>query len=208
MAERTLRGARLGGQSFEDERGIEFAARQQVGYRCTHGHEFEITMSIEADIPANWECPRCGAEGLSTAGIKPIVTDAVHSDHPLLEALAGPALPPRRITHTQSQPLAAREAIGIRRASPRVLRCGIQRQGRVHVQVAKVGFSKRIPLRAGSPMLRVPRRQRRARRSALRVDAARAEHHQAKRRDVSVHHESQKARVRCSNQKTATAPKL
>ncbi|HEY0642593.1 MAG TPA: RNA polymerase-binding protein RbpA, partial [Nocardioides sp.] len=33
MAERTLRGARLGGQSFEDERGIEFAARQQVGYR-------------------------------------------------------------------------------------------------------------------------------------------------------------------------------
>ena len=32
MAERTLRGARLGGQSFEDERGIEFAARQQVDY--------------------------------------------------------------------------------------------------------------------------------------------------------------------------------
>ena len=32
MAERTLRGARLGGQSFEDERGIEFAARQNIGY--------------------------------------------------------------------------------------------------------------------------------------------------------------------------------
>ena len=31
MGERTLRGARLGGQSFEDERGIEFAARQQSG---------------------------------------------------------------------------------------------------------------------------------------------------------------------------------
>ncbi|QCW50740.1 RNA polymerase-binding protein RbpA [Nocardioides dongxiaopingii] len=70
MAERTLRGARLGGQSFEDERGIEFAARQQVGYRCTHGHEFEITMSVEADVPAVWECPRCGAEGLSTSGIE------------------------------------------------------------------------------------------------------------------------------------------
>ena len=42
MAERTLRGARLGGQSFEDERGIEFAARQQVGYRCPQGHDFEI----------------------------------------------------------------------------------------------------------------------------------------------------------------------
>ena len=73
MAERTLRGARLGGQSFEDERGIEFAARQQVGYRCPQGHEFEITMSVEADVPANWECPRCGGEGLSTAGILPEV---------------------------------------------------------------------------------------------------------------------------------------
>ncbi len=71
MAERTLRGARLGGQSFEDERGIEFAARQQVGYRCTRGHVFEITMSDEAEIPATWECPRCGAEALSTDGIKP-----------------------------------------------------------------------------------------------------------------------------------------
>ncbi len=69
MAERTLRGARLGGQSFEDERGIEFAARQQVGYRCPQDHEFEITMSVEADVPAVWECPRCGAEGLSTSGI-------------------------------------------------------------------------------------------------------------------------------------------
>ena len=73
MAERTLRGARLGGQSFEDERGIEFAARQQVGYRCKRGHEFEITMSVEADIPATWECPRCGAESLSVAGIEPEV---------------------------------------------------------------------------------------------------------------------------------------
>src|SRR5690242_7298071 len=70
MAERTLRGARLGGQSFEDERGIEFAARQQVGYRCAQGHGFEITMSVEADIPSVWECPRCGEEALSTQGIE------------------------------------------------------------------------------------------------------------------------------------------
>jgi hypothetical protein len=71
MAERTLRGARLGGQSFEDERGIEFAARQQVGYNCPQGHFFEITMSVEADVPANWECPRCGAVALSASGILP-----------------------------------------------------------------------------------------------------------------------------------------
>jgi RNA polymerase-binding protein len=71
MGERTLRGARLGGQSFEDERGIEFAARQQVGYACPEGHHFEITMSVEADVPANWECPRCGLVGLSVDGITP-----------------------------------------------------------------------------------------------------------------------------------------
>ena len=71
MAERTLRGARLGGQSFEDERGIEFAARQQVGYRCPQGHEFEITMSDEAEVPAVWECPRCGQEALSVSGVQP-----------------------------------------------------------------------------------------------------------------------------------------
>ena len=71
MAERTLRGARLGGQSFEDERGIEFAARQQVGYQCSQGHVFEITMADEADVPALWECPRCGTEAKSTSGIEP-----------------------------------------------------------------------------------------------------------------------------------------
>ena len=71
MAERTLRGARLGGQSFEDERGIEFAARQQAAYACTNGHEFEVTMALEADVPAIWECPKCGAEARSTQGIEP-----------------------------------------------------------------------------------------------------------------------------------------
>jgi len=70
VAERTLRGARLGGQSFEDERGIEFAARQNVAYGCPQGHEFEIPMSVEADVPAVWECPRCGAEALSKAGLE------------------------------------------------------------------------------------------------------------------------------------------
>jgi hypothetical protein len=71
MGDRTLRGARLGGQSFEDERGIEFAARQQVGYLCKRSHQFEITMSVEADVPAIWECPRCGEEALSVDGILP-----------------------------------------------------------------------------------------------------------------------------------------
>jgi len=71
MGERTLRGARLGGQSFEDERGIEFAARQNVACVCRQGHEFEVTMAAEAEVPAVWECPRCGAEALSKDGTQP-----------------------------------------------------------------------------------------------------------------------------------------
>ncbi len=71
MAERTLRGARLGGQSFEDERGIEFAARQRVAYVCAQGHNFEIPMAAEADVPALWECPRCGEEALRLDGTRP-----------------------------------------------------------------------------------------------------------------------------------------
>src|SRR3712207_8081787 len=55
MAERTLRGARLGGQSFEDERGIEFAARQRVAYVCSQGHELDIPMAADAEIPRSEE---------------------------------------------------------------------------------------------------------------------------------------------------------
>ena len=62
MSERaTLRGSRLGGTSFEDESGIEFAPRQRVIYDCAQGHEFDIPMAAEAEIPFTWECPRCGA---------------------------------------------------------------------------------------------------------------------------------------------------
>ena len=63
MSERaTLRGSRLGGTSFEDESGIEFAPRQRVMYDCANGHDFEIPMAAEAEVPFIWECPRCGAE--------------------------------------------------------------------------------------------------------------------------------------------------
>lgn len=71
MGDRSLRGARLGGQSFEDERGIEFAARQQVQYACESNHVFELTLADEADVPAEWECPRCGALALRTDGTLP-----------------------------------------------------------------------------------------------------------------------------------------
>ena len=71
MADRSLRGTGLGAKSFEDEAGVEFAARQEVGYDCPREHHFSLVFSAEAEIPSVWECPRCGAKALSTSGIKP-----------------------------------------------------------------------------------------------------------------------------------------
>jgi len=71
MAERALRGARLGGQSFEDERGVEMAPRQEVGYNCPHGHSFTIPFADDAQKPIQWECPRCGATAQQVDGEQP-----------------------------------------------------------------------------------------------------------------------------------------
>ena len=71
MADRALRGVGLGAKSFEDEDGIEFAARRVLGYDCEKGHHFEITFSEEAELPAEWECPRCGSTALRSDGTKP-----------------------------------------------------------------------------------------------------------------------------------------
>ena len=71
MAERALRGARLGGQSFEDERGVEMAPRQEVGYDCERGHSFTIPFADDAQVPVRWECPRCGAHAHQVDGAPP-----------------------------------------------------------------------------------------------------------------------------------------
>lgn len=71
MAERALRGARLGAQSFEDERGVEMAPRQQIEYVCADGHTFTVTMSDEAEVPAEWEDPKTGQMGRRVGGAEP-----------------------------------------------------------------------------------------------------------------------------------------
>ena len=71
MADRSLKGTGLGAKSFEDEAGVEFAARQEVGYDCPRKHHFSLVFSAEAEIPTLWECPRCGAESLRSDGERP-----------------------------------------------------------------------------------------------------------------------------------------
>jgi hypothetical protein len=71
MAERALRGARLGTQSFEDERGVEMAPRQEVEYVLPDGKTFTVTMADDAEVPAEWEEPRTGKLGRRVDGSEP-----------------------------------------------------------------------------------------------------------------------------------------
>jgi ribosomal protein L37AE/L43A len=65
MAERsTLRGTRLGAVSYEDDRGVRLAERLNVDYDCPTCGTFTMVFSVEADIPAIWECGECGAKAL------------------------------------------------------------------------------------------------------------------------------------------------
>ncbi|QPK82107.1 RNA polymerase-binding protein RbpA [Schaalia sp. ZJ405] len=59
MADRALRGMQIGAKSMESEEGVVFADRFTVRYLCSNGHEFVVTLSTEATVPATWEC-RCG----------------------------------------------------------------------------------------------------------------------------------------------------
>jgi len=63
MSDRSMRGTRLGAQSLESDTGVQPAARQHVTYHCPNGHHFTVPLSVEAEVPALWEC-RCGSQAL------------------------------------------------------------------------------------------------------------------------------------------------
>lgn len=63
MSDRSMRGTRLGAQSLESDAGVRPAARQDVTYHCPNGHTVVVPLSLEAEVPALWEC-RCGAMAL------------------------------------------------------------------------------------------------------------------------------------------------
>ena len=84
MAERSLRGMKIGANSLETDEGVAFVERKQVIYACPGGHEFGVAMATDAEPPATWEC-RCGAEGLlrdepATDDKKPAKPQRTHWD--------------------------------------------------------------------------------------------------------------------------------
>jgi len=71
MAERALRGTRLGATSYENDRNTDLAPRQEVAFDCPKGHRFTVPFSAEAELPANWECRVCGATAFTVTGDTP-----------------------------------------------------------------------------------------------------------------------------------------
>ena len=73
MADRSLRGMRIGAQSLQSEDGVVFADRAEYAYRCeTCGRETVMTFSAEAEVPESWECKHCGASAVLLVDSKPV----------------------------------------------------------------------------------------------------------------------------------------
>ena len=95
MAERSLRGSRLGYLSMETDVNVVPSERRITTYLCPNGHTIELPFSVEADVPHTWEC-RCGAEAKLQGGgpepeAKPVKHVRTHWDM-LLERRSIPEL--------------------------------------------------------------------------------------------------------------------
>ena len=71
MADRVLRGSRLGTVSYETDRNHDLAPRRSVRYACPKGHEFDVPFAGDAEPPAVWECRLHGGESKVVDGSEP-----------------------------------------------------------------------------------------------------------------------------------------
>jgi len=76
MADRSLRGMRIGAQSLQSEDGVVFADRAEYTYRCeTCGRDTTMVFSTEAEIPETWECRNCSGSAVLLVDSKPVEID-------------------------------------------------------------------------------------------------------------------------------------
>src|SRR6202007_2235610 len=70
MADRVLRGSRLGAVSYETDCHHDLAPRQIARYRTENGEEFDVPFGAETARPGTWLC-RNGMEGTLIEGDMP-----------------------------------------------------------------------------------------------------------------------------------------
>ena len=67
MADRVLRGSRMGAVSYETDRDHDLAPRKMVKYRTETGEVFEVPFADDAEIPGEWLCKN-GQNGFLVEG--------------------------------------------------------------------------------------------------------------------------------------------
>lgn len=76
MAQQTMRGMRLGAQSLESERGVNYSARVTHSFQCKNNHISEMVFAADAEIPQTWQCKSCPQQAILLADGKQVVLDA------------------------------------------------------------------------------------------------------------------------------------
>lgn len=77
MADRVLRGSRMGAVSYETDRDHDLAPRRIVRYKTPDGKVWEVPFADDAEIPSEWPCQNgqlgllLEGEGLEAKPIKP-----------------------------------------------------------------------------------------------------------------------------------------
>ena len=77
MADRVLRGSRMGAVSYETDRDHDLAPRQMVQYRTEDGEVYEVPFADDAEIPEEWLCKNgkwgtlVEGEGVESKPVKP-----------------------------------------------------------------------------------------------------------------------------------------
>ncbi len=77
MADRVLRGSRMGAVSYETDRDHDLAPRMMVKYQTESGEVFEVPFANDAELPGEWLCKNgeigklVEGEGAETKPVKP-----------------------------------------------------------------------------------------------------------------------------------------
>lgn len=77
MADRVLRGSRMGAVSYETDRDHDLAPRQLVKYKTADGEIYEVPFADDAEILEEWMCKNgklgilMEGEGVESKPVKP-----------------------------------------------------------------------------------------------------------------------------------------
>lgn len=63
MADRTLRGTRIGSTSLQGEAGVELSPRRPMEYLTDRGHRFTVMFDADAEAPSEWLDQKTGEVG-------------------------------------------------------------------------------------------------------------------------------------------------